>query len=102
MTIYTYGHVEMKTISIEKMCAQDCTRQMVGCSIDEIRHTTTCTYCCSKNYCNMDVAKTEQQALSLAVSLLAKNGAGASRNFHLIYLIIFLNFHLLFYYYFSY
>ena len=97
MTIYTYDHVEMKTISIEKMCAQECTPQMVGCSINEIQHTTACTYCCNKNYCNMDVAKTEQQAISLAESLFAKNRASASGNFHLIYLIIFFNFHLFFY-----
>ncbi len=94
MTIYTYDHVEMKTISIEKMCAQDCTPQMVGCSIDEIRHTTACKYCCNKNYCNMDVAQNEQQALSLAESLFAKNRAGS--NFHLIYLKIFININWLF------
>ena len=90
MTIHKYNHLTARTMSIEKRCSLDCSAQMVGCVKDAVRmHEITCTYCCNKNYCNMDVAKTDQQALSLAESLIAaNNGLSFDPNYKVFFVVL--------------
>ena len=91
MTVHAYNYLNGETISIEKKCALDCTPQMVGCSNDVKQpNARICTYCCNKNYCNMDVAKTQQQAISLGQSLIADNQSSSNRvsYFYLNFIIV--------------
>ena len=95
MTVHTYNRLAKKTISVEKKCALDCAPQTVGCTKNpRALHEITCTYCCNQNYCNMDAAKSTEQALILAESLFTSN---VSSHYNASFMLMFILFVFLLY-----
>lgn len=73
MTVHRFDSSSKKTISIEKKCSADCRPDMIGC-INE-QPIQTCTYCCNKNYCNMESAVTKEETYKLARNILEANSS---------------------------
>lgn len=96
LTVHQFNSNTLETISIEKKCIQECTSEMVGCetsifmsSTKKHQHVRTCSYCCSRNYCNLESVINVEQAFNRSDIVSFSNNA-CLNFFHFSFVIIIL------------
>jgi hypothetical protein len=108
MTVHKFNYLTLKTVSIEKKCTLNCAQETVGCvtlsagngtnTDDHIRviliklrkclyinqinnlifHLQVCSYCCNKDYCNLDSITNQREAIQLANEFLFEANSSSS------------------------
>lgn len=101
LTVHQFNAHSLETFYIEKKCITKCSPDLVGCqtqvkmskSSKKHVHVRTCSYCCSKSYCNLDSVLSEEQALNRtdinSASFNSANSIRSSLNY-ILFLIVFL------------
>jgi hypothetical protein len=92
LTVHQFNSQTLETLFIEKKCIQTCSPELVGCQSTinkKHQHIRTCSYCCSKNYCNLESIVNVEQAFNKTDIINYMNKTSTIEKINLFYFIIF-------------